>query len=202
MPRVKGMNYTKDERRELILQAGLVTFCRMGYDGTNIDDIARESKCSHGLIYYYFKNKEEIFRELVKISATSAEKAGFFSSQQADASPRERLRDMAVRTLSMICENENFFYYFQFTTMLKLLKKDLSYLGIEPPKYLPYDSIRSILADGQAEGVFREGDTDAYANLYIAILQGLANRKAMTDGADHPPFVMPTVDMIMNIFVK
>lgn len=49
-----------DDRRQEILDAALACFARNGFHATTIQDIAREAGVSHGAIYRYFPNKEEM----------------------------------------------------------------------------------------------------------------------------------------------
>jgi AcrR family transcriptional regulator len=44
-----------------VLQAACRIFARLGYSGTNVEDIAREAGIAKGTIYLYFKSKEEVF---------------------------------------------------------------------------------------------------------------------------------------------
>jgi TetR/AcrR family fatty acid metabolism transcriptional regulator len=48
------------EKRALILDAAIKVFARSGYHGSRVSDIAREAGIAYGLVYHYFKNKEEI----------------------------------------------------------------------------------------------------------------------------------------------
>jgi AcrR family transcriptional regulator len=48
------------ERREAILEAAIKVFARSGYHRARVSDIAREAGIAYGLVYHYFKNKEEI----------------------------------------------------------------------------------------------------------------------------------------------
>jgi len=48
------------DKRALILDAAIAVFARLGYHGARISDIAREAGIAYGLVYHYFKNKEEI----------------------------------------------------------------------------------------------------------------------------------------------
>ena len=49
-----------DEKRTRISDAAVKIFARKGYHGTRIADIAREAGVSYGLVYHYFRSKEEI----------------------------------------------------------------------------------------------------------------------------------------------
>lgn len=48
------------DKRRLILDSAVKVFADKGYDGTRISDIARDAAIAYGLVYHYFKNKEEI----------------------------------------------------------------------------------------------------------------------------------------------
>jgi TetR/AcrR family fatty acid metabolism transcriptional regulator len=55
---------TRPDKRELILDAAIRVFARSGYHGSRISDIAQEAGIAYGLVYHYFKNKEEILRSI------------------------------------------------------------------------------------------------------------------------------------------
>ncbi len=48
------------DKRALILDAAIKVFARAGYHGARVSDIAREAGIAYGLVYHYFKNKDEI----------------------------------------------------------------------------------------------------------------------------------------------
>ncbi len=55
------------DKRRLILDAAIKVFADRGYHASRISDIAQHAEIAYGLVYHYFKNKEEIldtiFRE-------------------------------------------------------------------------------------------------------------------------------------------
>ncbi len=59
-----GEKRLRSEKRVLILEAAISVFARMGYHGARVSDIAREAGIAYGLVYHYFKNKEEILRTI------------------------------------------------------------------------------------------------------------------------------------------
>jgi len=56
----------KIERKKKILAAALNEFSEKGYSATSVDDIINRAEISKGLIYTYFKSKEEIFLQLAE----------------------------------------------------------------------------------------------------------------------------------------
>ncbi|MBW2275834.1 MAG: TetR/AcrR family transcriptional regulator [Deltaproteobacteria bacterium] len=53
-------NRPASDKRQLILDSAIKVFARTGYHGSRVSDIAREAGIAYGLVYHYFKNKEEI----------------------------------------------------------------------------------------------------------------------------------------------
>lgn len=52
--------------RERIKEVAVEQFNANGYHGTTIRNIAKEVNCSLPMIYYYYKNKKELFDEIIK----------------------------------------------------------------------------------------------------------------------------------------
>jgi AcrR family transcriptional regulator len=51
--------------RERILNAAVKIFAERSYEGSRIDEIAKEAQVPKSLIYYHFKSKEEILQVLI-----------------------------------------------------------------------------------------------------------------------------------------
>jgi TetR/AcrR family fatty acid metabolism transcriptional regulator len=52
------------DKRNRIVDAAIRVFARLGYHGARISDIAREAGVAYGLVYHYFKNKEQILNTI------------------------------------------------------------------------------------------------------------------------------------------
>lgn len=52
--------------RDLILNSASKHFSKFGFHKTTMDEIARHMHKSKGVLYYYFKNKEELFNKVLK----------------------------------------------------------------------------------------------------------------------------------------
>lgn len=51
-------------KRRQILDAATRVFASRGYHGARVSDIAREAGIAYGLVYHYFRNKEEILETI------------------------------------------------------------------------------------------------------------------------------------------
>lgn len=59
------MQYLKDEVRKNILEEALKEFKQMGYKGTSIRNIAKNSETSAGNFYKYFHSKDDLYEKLI-----------------------------------------------------------------------------------------------------------------------------------------
>jgi AcrR family transcriptional regulator len=56
----------KEDRPQEITEAALQAFAKKGYAATRVDDVAKRAGVSKGLLYLYFKTKEELFKSVVR----------------------------------------------------------------------------------------------------------------------------------------
>jgi TetR/AcrR family fatty acid metabolism transcriptional regulator len=84
---------TTDRRREL-LDAAVRVFARDGFHAARVGDVAEEAGVAHGLLYHYFRSKEEvletIFRETWQLLVADTQRIA-----DADVPLREQLRRFA-----------------------------------------------------------------------------------------------------------
>lgn len=59
-PKAADGGAKEGERRRTILRAAINVFASKGYHGCRIADVAREAGVAYGLVYHYFKNKDEL----------------------------------------------------------------------------------------------------------------------------------------------
>jgi AcrR family transcriptional regulator len=66
MPRTKEQNEViRAGKRQLIMDTALQLFAETGYVATSIDKIAKQAGISKGLLYNYFKSKEELLQTIM-----------------------------------------------------------------------------------------------------------------------------------------
>jgi TetR/AcrR family transcriptional regulator len=65
LPRNKEQNEEiRSQRRETIIRGALKVYVEKGYAAAEIGDVAEQAGVARGLVYYYFKDKLALFREL------------------------------------------------------------------------------------------------------------------------------------------
>ncbi len=145
----------KHERPAEITSAALDAFAENGYTATKVDDVARRAGVSKGLLYLYFKTKEDLFKAVVR---------NFIS-------PRIDTLIQSVETSDLSAEN---FLRGPFLVFAKSVPKSparilLRLMIAEGPKHPDLVSwywdnvvskglgaLRSVLARGVSDGEFRQ----------------------------------------------
>ena len=56
----------KEERPGEIAEAAFAAFAEKGYAATRVDDVAKRAGVSKGLMYLYYKTKEDLFKAVIK----------------------------------------------------------------------------------------------------------------------------------------
>lgn len=56
----------KEERPQEITEAAFQAFSEKGYAATRVEEVAQRAGVSKGLLYLYFKTKEELFKAVIK----------------------------------------------------------------------------------------------------------------------------------------
>ncbi len=81
--------HVRDGRRtqERILRAALREFAAKGFAGARVDEIARRARVNKRMLYHYFGNKDELFREILRRKIR--ERSGW--AQVAPDDPAENL---------------------------------------------------------------------------------------------------------------
>jgi AcrR family transcriptional regulator len=167
-----------EERRQQIMQAALACFARKGYHKTTMDDIVAESGLSKGTLYWYFKNKDDLFFSLV---------TSFFLEMRLDLdailerhiSASDKLRALAYEFVSYFQEVTEFLNVFFEFWMQSALNEQLNQLFSS--MLVQYrEMIAGIIAEGIAAGEFKEVDAKQLAWTVMAVYDGLWFYKMLT----------------------
>lgn len=97
LTRIQALN------REAILKAGLDVFSVHGFRGSTIDKIAQKAGMSKPNLLYYFRRKEDIYREVLEDTLT--EWLAPFGTIDPKGDPIEELRRYITLKLRMSAEN-------------------------------------------------------------------------------------------------
>ncbi|HEY8325447.1 MAG: TetR/AcrR family transcriptional regulator [Ktedonobacterales bacterium] len=91
------------DRRQQILEAALDLFAEQGLAGATSKDIAERAEVTHGLIYFYFKTKEELYKAAFEYALKRAlEQLDLAAIAQSDEPPEEALTPLLTRFLDTL----------------------------------------------------------------------------------------------------
>ncbi len=155
--------------RQQIIDAARTIFGKHGFRKTNIEDIARLCHRGQSSVYYYFKNKQDIFRAVIE-SEFKTLMGDLRTIISTTSDPQQKLRLYLSSRMEKIRTVSNFY-----NTMY-----DDSFEGIPFVEHLraSYDReefalIISILEDGRSRNIFHIEHTDSVAQAIMSAMRGL-----------------------------
>ena len=157
-----------DKRRQ-ILDAAIRVFARQGFHSTRVSDIADEASVAYGLVYHYFKSKDEVLNELF-VERWSLLRAAIEEADREDASPRQKLEAVAGFIVGSYRHDPELMK----VIIVEVTRAANSFGRTHLPEIRrAYDSIAKIVAEGQESGEFRRDIDPTFASMsfYGAIEQ-------------------------------
>ena len=88
MPRPKASDSASRTR---ILAAAAAEFAARGYAGANVERIARTARLNKAMIYYHFRSKAALYREILR-DMFAAVAAGVAGVEDSSADPADKIR--------------------------------------------------------------------------------------------------------------
>lgn len=181
MARNKELNQKmKDERREQILSNALRLFATNGLAATKITDISSASGISQGLIYHYFRSKEEIFTELIS-NAFEKLNSACRELESSAMPPREKIIMAIAGLVKGLEENEDAARYHLLiaqATVSEAIPEEAKTI-IRTQNTVPYEVMTRIIIEGQKDGSIKQYDAKDLALVFWTSINGLAIYKAV-----------------------
>ncbi|MDR6954846.1 AcrR family transcriptional regulator [Ancylobacter sp. 3268] len=205
----KSLSWTQDPEgvRRSILDAARIEFVEHGLSGARVDEIAAKTATSKRMIYYYFGDKEGLYRAVIE---EMYERIRRFerSLDLATLPPDEAMTKLTGFTFDYHADNpdfvrmvmiENIHHARHLASSSKIATLNLSIIGV----------IREIYERGVAEGLFRPGIEALDIHLTISALSfyNVSNRASIRQVFGHDmgaPDVLPhrrqaVIDTVMHM---
>lgn len=162
----------KEARREQILDMGLDLFVRNGYYGTTSKDIAEALGISQGLMFHYFKSKDELYIELLnQLGQGMTGVTAMFDPSQMN--PLEIFEKMLTVIIQSFRDYPRSAKYFILVAQAKICTR-LTDEVRAAAKGIDSNAFEMLIIAGQSAGMIREGNPKALAGLVFSTLQGIA----------------------------
>lgn len=157
----------KQNAKERLLEAGVELFAEKGYASTSVREITAHAGVTKPVLYYYFKNKEGLFRAIMN-TAAEMQQSLLKEVLKTPGTTLGRLTHLYHRFYEEVLKNKAFF-------------KMINNLIFGPPQGAPdYDieqyhrrmvnAIKSIYMDGLALKEVNKADPEAVAMLVLGIM--------------------------------
>ena len=168
-----------DKRRQ-ILDAAIRVFARQGFHATRVSDIADEAGVAYGLVYHYFRSKDEVLNELF-VERWSLLLSAIEETDRTGETPRDKLAAVA----GFIVDSYRHDPELMKVIIVEVTRAANSFGRTHLPEIRrAYESIAKIVEDGQKAGAFRD---DVGADVRLDVL--LRRDRAAALGLDlrrHP----------------
>jgi TetR/AcrR family transcriptional regulator len=171
--------------RDLVFAAAAAAFSRDGFDGVGVDDIARAAGVNKAMIYYHFKDKLTLYRDVVRdmLRAVGAAVAVVADSSDTPARKIERF----IETLAAMRDDRPWFP----PLMMREMAAGAPHLDTATLTHMRgvFTGFAAILESGVAAGAFRKvNPVMAYMSILGPLMMNAAReRAAAAPGRAHLP---------------
>jgi TetR/AcrR family transcriptional regulator, fatty acid metabolism regulator protein len=151
------------DRRRQILDAGIRVFARQGFHSCRVSDIADEAGVAYGLVYHYFKSKDQVMNELFT-ERWSLLLAAIDEVDGKQVSGREKLDEVA----RFIIDSYHYDPELMKVIIVEVTRAANSFGRTHLPEIRKaYESIGKIIADAQKSGEFRQDIDPLVASMWF-----------------------------------
>ncbi|HET8536968.1 MAG TPA: TetR/AcrR family transcriptional regulator [Solirubrobacteraceae bacterium] len=159
------------DKRRIILDAAVRVFARQGFNGCRVSDIADEAGVAYGLVYHYFRSKDEVLDTLF-LERWNVLLEAIRETDGQEISPRSKLYAIA----SFIVDSYRHDPELMKVIIVEVTRAANTFGQTHLAKIREaYELIADIVAKAQEEGAFKDTITPQFAAMafYGAIEQVL-----------------------------
>jgi AcrR family transcriptional regulator len=173
MIEMDDINEKLEIRKEQILTAAIRCFARYGYHKTTLDDIATAIGMSKPSLYYYYKNKESIFREAVEADATKF-RALLSEKFASETTASGKLSCLLKTKLQLFRERVDML---DLSVQVIIETRPVIERIFREFRQREVDILTDILHEGMESGEFRQNDPQRVADSIRAVMDALRLRE-------------------------
>lgn len=170
-------------------------FARKGILSAKMSMIAETAGISNGLLYHYFKSKDELFTSLVQEAMAESE-AALRSVYDMPGTPLERIRALTAEIL-----NEDGTPYFMLIHQAATsdgVPEQVKELQQQYSMDTYVDMLLPLFEEGQQAGELAEGDPRELIACYLSVLSGVM----VINSNGSKVYQIPKADMLMRLVAR
>src|SRR6266516_6890476 len=164
-----GTRGRPEQSRAAILKAAVREFAQEGVAGARIDAIARSAKVNKALLYYYFEDKEALYRAVLD-QVFGGVRAAIHNALSQDLPPREKLESYVCAHFNYIASNPLY---------PRIVQAEFLRAGRDPSRleriakhyFRPvFLELSALLNEGEQSGEFRRVDPIHFIPSMISVI--------------------------------
>lgn len=160
---------SEQDVKSLIVTSATRFFSRYGFHKTTMDEIARNIQKAKGVLYYYFKNKEELFNEVLRQELNTVK----LELNKITAPGKDYLsmvREYFLTRLKLLSTAENYHEtlkadFFERYHFVKDVRDDFS--------HFEHEQLKLIFTKGSEEGYFDVKNLESTVNIILMLLNSI-----------------------------
>jgi AcrR family transcriptional regulator len=157
------------ELKSKIVESATLYFSKYGFYKTTMNEIARHIHKAKGLIYYYFKSKEELFNEVLKYELNSV-KAELINIVNSDKDSLVIINQYMLTRLKLLHQAVNYHEtlkadFFEKFHFVKDVRSEFD--------LFERNQLAIILNKGKKEGFLEVKNVDSTVNIIMMIMNGI-----------------------------
>ncbi|MFA4851493.1 MAG: TetR/AcrR family transcriptional regulator [Bacteroidales bacterium] len=157
------------EVKILIVESATKYFSKFGFYKTTMDEIAKHIHKAKGVLYYYFKNKEELFNEVLKQELNSV-KAELSKIVNSETDSLIILKEYMLTRLKLLHKAVNYHEtlkadFFEKYLFVKDVREDFA--------EFEHTQITLILKKGKKEGYINIKNINSAVNVIMMVVNGI-----------------------------
>ncbi len=163
-------HYEKEKIRDHIIHIARGIFSKFGFKKTTLEDIAEGLGKGKSSIYYYFRSKEEIYKEVINKEAETLRNEINRKVINTNDNPKDKLRNYVLTRMQFLSELTNFN-----EALRNDYLKNFAFVERIREKYdkEEHSIILDILREGMNQNIFRLKEAEFAAMAFLTAMKGL-----------------------------
>ncbi|HPM87369.1 MAG TPA: helix-turn-helix domain-containing protein [Bacteroidales bacterium] len=159
----------KYDAKVLIINSATKYFSKFGFHKTTMDEIARHIHKAKGILYYYFKSKEELFNEVLKQELNTV-KIELMKIVETNSDSLFTLKEYTLTRLRLLHKAVNYHEtlkadFFEKYLFVKDVREDFA--------AFERDQLTKILERGKNEGFLDFTNINSTINIFMMVINGI-----------------------------
>jgi AcrR family transcriptional regulator len=187
---------SETERRNQILRAARAVFIAKGFLAARVEDVAKRAGLSKGAVYFYYSSKRELLLALVQEEHENT--YSFLDQAEKDRRPAAvKLLDLGQKYLDYFAGLKSPPRFFMMMCEQAIRDEEIRE-EVQAVHQRFVDAVTRIIAQGIAEGTFRDTDPIAVSQMLKSMIDGMAGQSSIGIRPDKERLVNHGIPLLLH----